>query len=288
MNKKKLVFVYGTLRKHEKYHHLLEGATCVAQQSWTDGELFDTDEGYPALKKSDKSKVFGELYLVDDQQLQKLDELENYRGQNKRNLYNRDQQTVFTDIGSHQAYVYTLNPNDANSLKQSINLGDWRVYNILKTDETFSYFAYGSCMDHERFKLAKVDHFFQKQIGVGILDGYQLRYTRKLQDGGRADMVEEGGTVEGIVYEVPKACLAYLFRREGVNSGCYRPAIIAANINGKLVNNILTFLVIDRDEETAPPFHYANEIIRGGTGLLSESYLEKIKQQLRDRFNMSI
>ena len=49
-------------------------------------------------------------------------------------------------------------------------------------------------------------------------------------------------------------------------------------------NNILvealTFIVVNKDEEAAPPAHYLEEIIRGGTGVLSSEYMKN----LVDRF----
>lgn len=283
-----LVFVYGTLRKHEVNHGFLEGAKCVAEQSWTNGQIYDTGLGYPAMKNSDEDKVYGEMYLIDDQKLQTLDELEGYLGPNQKNHYNRIKQMVFTDIGSHEAYVYIIHPNYENQLQKLIQLGDWKISGFQELKSDFLYFAYGSCMDHERFKLANVDHFFQKEKGGGVLEGYQMRFTKRLDDGGRADIVEEGGKVEGIVYELPADALEYLYRREGVYINLYRPALIDVIIDGKLVKDVLTFIVVDKDEETAPPIHYATEIIRGGSGTLSENYMYSLKKELRERFKLII
>lgn len=281
-----LVFVYGTLRKHEANHYLLEGAKCLAEQSWTYGELYDTGEGYPAMKCSVRNKVYGELYSMNEEQLRTLDQLEDYAGPGKDNLYDRHKQTVYTDIGSHNAYVYTISPDHENLLRNKIDLGDWKIYHSFKQTPTFFYFAYGSCMDHERFNLDHVADYFQNVSGVGILDGYQLRYTRMVSDGGRADIVEEGGVVEGIVYEVPEEALSYLYRREGVKYKSYRPALIDVKIEGQLKKNVLTFIVVNKDKETAPPLDYAIEIIRGGSGFLSESYINKLKRQLKEQFNL--
>lgn len=288
MNENILVFVYGTLRKHESNHHLLEGAKCVALQSWTSGQIYDTGLGYPAMKSSDEDRVYGELYHINEQQLPLLDELEGYSGPGQKNLYNRIKQTVFTDTGSHEAYVYIIHPDHESILQKLIELGDWKIANFQEEHGEFLYFAYGSCMDHERFKLANVDHFFQKEKGRGVLEGYQMRYTKRLDDGGRADIVEEGGEVEGIVYELPADALEYLYRREGVNINLYRPALVDVTIEGKLVNNVWTFIVVDKDEETAPPIHYATEIIRGGRGILSERYMDSLRKVLKDRFNLPI
>jgi cation transport regulator ChaC len=143
-------------------------------------------------------------------------------------------------------------------------------------------------MDAERFKSSGVNHYFQKVIGRGILVNYHLRFTRRAHDGGRADIVEEAGTVEGKVYEIPQEALSYLYRREGVNAGCYRPAVIDIDVNGRQLTNILTFVVVDKDPETAPPEHYIVEILRGGNGFLSADYMGKIRKQLKECFNIKI
>lgn len=281
-----LIFVYGTLRRNEENYYLLQNEQCIAQQCWTNGLLYDTSEGYPALKGTTKGKVYGELYLVDKEKLQELDRLEDYNGPGQKNLYNRIKQQVYTDNGAFEAFVYTIAPDYQHLLAQQIDYGDWCIHHSFVENPTFYYFAYGSCMDHERFRLDGVDHFFQNNKGVGILEGYRLRYTRKVSDGGRADIVEEeGDVVEGIVYEVPGACLPYLYRREGVKYKSYRPGLIDVTVNGQLLKNVLTFLVVNKDKETAPPIDYAIEIIRGGTGILSDGYIQKLKQQLKD-FNL--
>lgn len=283
---KYLVFVYGTLRRHEANHHLLKGAWCVAQQAWTKGILYDTGLGYPGLKVANEGMVYGELYEVDFKQLHNLDELEDYFGPGQNNLYNRDKQIVLTDQGEYEAFVYSIHPDQEGLLKQAIPLGDWTIYHSFKTQPTFYYFAYGSCMDQGRFVSACVDQYFQNILGKGVLNGYTLGYTRRVSDGGRADIVESGGIVEGVVYEVQEPGLAYLYRREGVKYRSYRPALIDVTVAGNLLKNVVTFIVVNKEEETAPPYDYAEEIIRGGSPYLSPEYIEKLKQQLKDQFNM--
>ena len=72
-----------------------------------------------------------------------------------------------------------------------------------------------------------------------------------------------------------------VYRREGVGSRLYRPAFVDLTINGTLYNEVLTFIVVNKEEETAPPVHYSEEIIRGGTGYLSESYLEELEEHIK-------
>ncbi|MFB5249003.1 gamma-glutamylcyclotransferase [Bacillus mycoides] len=120
------VFVYGTLRKEQTNAHYMQGATCIADGAWTYGKLFDTNEGYPAMICSIEEKVYGEVYEVNSDVLQKLDELEEYTGNAERDLYDRITQTIyFGDIEIH-AYVYVA--QDREMLKKVIISGDWVEY----------------------------------------------------------------------------------------------------------------------------------------------------------------
>lgn len=73
------VFVYGSLRRGEKYHSLLAQSKPEAMQAWIKGELFDTLQGYPGLSVPGERRVYGELYRVNRETLSRLDELEGFR-----------------------------------------------------------------------------------------------------------------------------------------------------------------------------------------------------------------
>ncbi len=110
--KGKLVFVYGTLRKNERNHYLLKDANCIAEQAWTAGCLYDTNYGYPIHQTNSESRVYGEIYEVNHNQLAGLDELEGYRGEGESNYYERITQMAYTDNGEHEAFVYVMNKED--------------------------------------------------------------------------------------------------------------------------------------------------------------------------------
>jgi len=249
---------------------------CVAEQAWTAGLLFDTGLGYPALQQNHLSRVYGVLYEINNEQLEKLDAIEGYSEKGNNNFHNRITQTIFTDRGEHEAYVYVVNQLKTEMFKNPIDSGDWKVYRLIK-QSTLGYFAYGSCMDAARFIKASVNHYFNKVIGIGVLDGYSLRYTIKSFDGGRADIVECGGVVEGKVYEISSEALSYLFRREGVTAVRYRPAVVQVKMADNMVKEVLTFIVVEKETEVAPPAHYMEEIIRGGQGFLSDGYMKILK-----------
>lgn len=281
-----LVFVYGTLRRFQSNSHLLDDAVLVASQCWTRGQLFDSSYGYPYMVQSDSGRVYGELYQIDSSQLKKLDELEDYKGPGQDNLYDRVQQTINTDNGTKQAFVYVLANSRQIEKISLINGGDWSVYCYLKKNDSLLYFAYGSCMDIQSFKEEQKEHYFTKVIGRGILDGYTLRYTRVISDGGRADVVEEGGKVEGKVYQIPREAVSYLDEREGVKYSSYRPAIVPIKLDNNMTIEALTYIVVNKKREAVPPAHYMESIIRGGTGFLSPAYMKQLKEQYKVLSNL--
>ncbi|NQD66750.1 gamma-glutamylcyclotransferase [Bacillus haikouensis] len=274
------VFVYGTLRRHEENHSLLNEAELLYEQAWTDGTLYDTDKGYPAMKEGE-GRVYGEVYKVNDALLLKLDEIEGFIEGREENLYNRQLQKVNTDQGSVEAFVYF--GLGEKMFQYEISSGDWKVHQFIKEKpERILYFAYGSCMDDARFKLAEVDHHFKECLGAGTLQRYSMKYLFKVDDGGRGDIIEDGGTMEGVVYDVPQEAVKYLFAREGVAPGWYRAAFVDVSIGGKVYNDVLTFIVKTKFDEVLPPEHYAREILRGSLPHVSEAYHSRLQQQLID------
>ncbi|WP_194841303.1 gamma-glutamylcyclotransferase [Salinibacillus xinjiangensis] len=286
MEKSVYVFVYGTLLNNERNHQLLHNARCIALQSWTYGELYDTGYGYPALVVNGDDRVYGEIYEVNGVVLKQLDQLEGYTGKAESNHYDRITQTIYTDFGTYDAYIYIYTPSQITN-QYRLPFGDWRCHQYLEQSPQL-YFAYGSCMDEERFQIAGVDHLFKNVKGCGIARNFVLTYSLPRDDGGRANMVELEDWVEGIVYEVNEEAVEYLFKREGVHSGTYRPAFIDVEINGQVHRNVMTFLVIDKQDEVAPPEHYAREILRGAKGRVSDAYFKKLEDKITNKFNMNV
>jgi gamma-glutamylcyclotransferase (GGCT)/AIG2-like uncharacterized protein YtfP len=282
-----LLFVYGSLRQGEQYHDAyLKDAEQVASQCWVRGKLVDTGEGYPALIHHDEGRVYGELYRITPEQLEDVDKLEGCR-QNEPE-YQRLLRPVMTDRGeAFEAEVYFY----AQPFQHmpEVPFGDWRLRGI-KEREYVLYFAYGSCMDDERFRKQGVGKKFLDLAGRGILHGFRLRYPRLANDGGRADIVETGfGKVEGKVYRIDQEAVEYLYHREGAHTGRYRPALVTVEMDGQPVRDVLTFIVIDKSiPEQAPPEHYAREILRGSRGTVSKGYHEQLYRELKERWGMEV
>jgi len=278
------LFVYGTLRRGERNHGLLGSSRCEAFLARAPGVLVDTGLGFPAMKEMGASSgetpgmVCGEIYRVDKATLARIDILEDYHGPgDPRNLYERVEMKARTDRGEMDVLAYV---SDRFRDGAAICFGDWKLHRMLREPHVL-YFAYGSCMDDERFKKAGVADWFRDMVGRGTVHGCNLQFTRQASDGGRADMVETGGVTEGKLYRIPVEALeGYLYGREGVRLGIYRPAVVPVRLDSGETADALTFVVVDKRPETAPPEWYMEEILRGAGGTVSESYYEA----LLDRF----
>ena len=95
-------FVYGTLMKGERAEHLLDDATYVGRCQLRDYAMYHLG-AYPGIQPCMGEVVYGELYLICDQMVEKLDEYEV-----EGTLYDRKTVTVWMDDQSveAEAYVY--------------------------------------------------------------------------------------------------------------------------------------------------------------------------------------
>jgi gamma-glutamylcyclotransferase (GGCT)/AIG2-like uncharacterized protein YtfP len=125
---KHLVFVYGTLRRGGA------GAMSIRfpdskfiADATVSGSLYDLG-AYPGLLLNESnSTVIGEVYEVDDELLNKLDEFE------ASSHYCRKQ--VEISRGAHRKVCWTYEPNpEFYSLHTLITSGDWTEYAKMKTD----------------------------------------------------------------------------------------------------------------------------------------------------------
>ncbi|MCI3918760.1 gamma-glutamylcyclotransferase [Paenibacillus sp. TRM 82003] len=300
------VFVYGTLLRGESNNSLLRQARLCSEQAKVRGALLDTGDGYPALVLErfaaeqavpeseaaadgapfDRTNlgdwVYGELYAVDEATLAALDELEDYFGPgDARNLYDRERVKVTSDTEVQEAWTYTFGLGRTAGLR-SIPLGDWRVDRRLRElsfgEGSLLYFAYASCMDDRRFLAQGAAAWFRDEAGRGSLAGYRLRFTCKRPDGGRADLLEEGGVAEGKLYRVGQNAIDYLWQREGVEAGAYRPVIVRVREAAGGAVEALTFFVREKEEETAPPPIYMEEILRGAKPVVSAAYYKELER----------
>ncbi|GAB3527968.1 gamma-glutamylcyclotransferase [Photobacterium alginatilyticum] len=110
------VFVYGTLRRGQSNHSLLEQASRLGACQLMSGYLLFNLGSYPGAKRSNLSHapLYGEVYEVDRHTMVLLDQLEEYP-----ELYTRE--LVETKYGA--AWIYLYNPSAAGL--PLLRHGDW-------------------------------------------------------------------------------------------------------------------------------------------------------------------
>ena len=123
-----LVFVYGTLRRggSRAMSTLFPNSKFIADAK-VSGSLYDLG-AYPGLILTESnSSVIGEVYEVDDEVLNKLDDIE------ASSYYSRKQ--VEVSIGTYGRACWTYEPDpDSYSLPTLITSGDWIEYAKTKTN----------------------------------------------------------------------------------------------------------------------------------------------------------
>ncbi|MED1864927.1 gamma-glutamylcyclotransferase [Fictibacillus nanhaiensis] len=124
--KNHLVFVYGTLRKGGSNTSLLKHAKYIEHRCYTEGQLYDTGLGYPALVPEKDKWVTGELYEVSTSELEQLDELEDFVENRADNLYERNLAMVHTTNGIEEAFVYVMRIKKSHFILIVEN--DWITY----------------------------------------------------------------------------------------------------------------------------------------------------------------
>ncbi|MFA7405829.1 MAG: gamma-glutamylcyclotransferase family protein [Pelobacteraceae bacterium] len=106
MERKHLVFVYGTLRKGHSNNHLLKDAYCYGTGSTEAGYTMYLISGFPYVTSSEsRYPIVGELYAVDDDTLNSLDRMEGHP-----RYYERKQTTVIVEGERHVAWMYFRDP----------------------------------------------------------------------------------------------------------------------------------------------------------------------------------
>lgn len=107
-----LLFVYGTLKKGFSGHSILN-KTPFKGKGYIHAHLYDLGVGYPAVviyEKPVRERVAGEIYDVQDDLLEELDEYEGFYPDNsEESLFIRKEMDVeLEDRTKVKAYVYYM------------------------------------------------------------------------------------------------------------------------------------------------------------------------------------
>ena len=106
MERKHLVFVYGTLRIAHSNHHLLKDAYSYGVGSTESSYSMYLISGYPYVTSSEtRYPIVGELYAVDDDTLETLDRMEGHP-----RYYVRRETAVIVGEEHYVAWMYFRDP----------------------------------------------------------------------------------------------------------------------------------------------------------------------------------
>ena len=105
--KNNYVFTYGTLLKGERNHHLIDDNDYVCDATVNGFIMFNLGR-YPGIYHGNGT-ILGEIYLVDDITLNKLDELEE-----EGSLYIREIVKAKSLDKEYEVYIYVYNKEVSN------------------------------------------------------------------------------------------------------------------------------------------------------------------------------
>lgn len=131
------VFVYGTLRKGERANSLLQNSVYCGKYYLKDCAMYDLGS-YPGIKNDKGEYVIGEVYLIDDETLKRLD---SYEGEGS--LYERKAVVAYNGKARMNCYAYFY-CHDIDPRKRMLQ--PW-----CSESNTVWYAAYGSNLSAERF-----------------------------------------------------------------------------------------------------------------------------------------
>ena len=119
MERNILITVYGTLRKNNGNHRLIENADYKG--TYTTEPIYNLYSlgGFPGLKEGGKTSVVMEVYAVNTEEARRVDGLEGYTPGEQATFYDKIQ--IETPWGQAGVYTYVRQPNESSLIKS----GDW-------------------------------------------------------------------------------------------------------------------------------------------------------------------
>jgi len=276
------IFVYGTLRRGQPDHHLLERNVLQVEEATIPGlQYFMPDGSRTVIAGVDR--VAGQLLTCAnlDEALQAMDRIEGYDPFRTDNFVERVHLLATTADGKkHPCYVYVCSEEKRAWLEENGERipSDWTRWE--PDEELVPYFAYGSCMSSIDFARTVPDF---EVMGMAELPDFEVAFTRygASRKGGVADIVPlQGHLMEGVLYRFPQRFLKALDKREGVPSRVYERVSVDVRYDGMKVP-VWTYTVVEKAEEEIPPSQlYRDIIMEGAEEVLSEAYRERLREKM--------
>jgi gamma-glutamylcyclotransferase (GGCT)/AIG2-like uncharacterized protein YtfP len=146
-------------------------------------------------------------------------------------------------------------------------------------------------MNEERLNSSDRLNGSAKFVGTALKRGYKLSFTHTNKDGfGVSDIVEANPDeyVIGCLFEIPADLLEKLDKVEGVKAKAYKrvnmPVLkITENepLDSSSSTDVLTYVVIDKEEQPKTTVEYANHILKGIIDhKMGEAYFEMTKNAI--------
>lgn len=123
---KKLIAVYGSLRKGMGNDHYVKDADYIGEFKTEPVYSLYSLGGYPGLKENGETSVVMEVYAVTKEQGKDVDRLEGYSPNRPATFY--DKKPIDTPFGKASVYVYV----DPISEDRLVKSGDWKEYRTQK------------------------------------------------------------------------------------------------------------------------------------------------------------
>ena len=127
IDKKHLVFVYGTLKRYYSNHYLMRKTSQFVEAGYTSSDFNMVNVGFPYTFRNGKYRVKGELWLVDGPAFLRLDHLEGHPDHFRRvkeriycvNTGSMVESWMYQNPNHEEFFKlkkYTVNPNESGDL----------------------------------------------------------------------------------------------------------------------------------------------------------------------------
>ena len=150
------IFTYGTLMSNQRAAHMLSGYQCLGTFRLLDYATYNVSY-YPGIKPVLGECVIGEVYLVDDACIARMDEYER-----EGDLYIRKLVTVENDETSMEAYVYVYN----RDVQGEIVRGKWTGFRFFKSRKRRVYIEQPDAFTPEQMRgfYAKASEVIRQKV----------------------------------------------------------------------------------------------------------------------------